>query len=929
MTDTHIPNTARVAVLAGAGLTPVRTDVTAPEAAPSLRPAGEVMGLERAGAVVASPLSFARAAMRELVRGRWRIEKLRFDLDDEGRGEILYRLVGGSWVFHFFLISNKLPEDQKTDRNYAASWDAMGVMCQGEWTAQREAWLRREVPKQRSGHADYDTLVYARGNRSARLFEHVVGSLAAGRQPDAMELAPIGYILRTTAFIGNGQLGTRPYAGLEPNHPMRRPYHVQFVSGFLLREFVFDLVDHLARVRNPRAVRLSPAYRRFLGLGNSAATGLVPFVVNHPHLMHRWCLSYEQVLAQALARPAAPTDAVVRDFLAWLDKAIDHHREGLRPSDTVFPTTDVIVTDLQRVRTQLQAYEERGEIDAQATTRPWQALSRWARPRLHAESREVLHALVLEVHPDLVESVRDTFTTQELFEVHPAMAQGELRELVRAHYDWALDPALRAQSPHYFWYRTTKAPRDVRRALRGRAPDLEREGTTDTVLQVQRLWDALEPSTAAIPVARLLCARPDLRHIVARVQSLAGLDYAELRAHWLAQDFSPFAPVRFVLHFFGMEKFEAAFPKSVRGTFMQGAPIAQDVCAGRDGDWPYPLIPQGTDSAPVDPGAPVVPLDGPDPTAGRRLEAIDPPQRVMSPRELVRMAWNAMLGYGTPLGLAEEAAELVVFAQSCGEAALERLLEDARQGRLGRGPVQPQTHEGGALDVLQAHGGAAPVWVPDAVDLACARAATSPGQVGRALVLDVHTVQDVAQAARVCAQRDVIALLLWSSLDACGWALAGPGRDGPWLLQGQLPSTPSALAQLLAQIGAGPAIDLPMCPADPDDAVRRLHAALAPTATRPDGVGQVLVSCRAARGGADGQALFDALTRDAGQAPPGMRMARDAQALRAHEQQGLRQGIVLARETLDALAGAGATALVPHEQEHRMLPEGFDPLKGF
>ena len=42
----------------------------------------------------------------------------------------------------------------------------MGVLCQGEWTAAREAYLRREVPKQRAGYADYDTLIYARGNRS-------------------------------------------------------------------------------------------------------------------------------------------------------------------------------------------------------------------------------------------------------------------------------------------------------------------------------------------------------------------------------------------------------------------------------------------------------------------------------------------------------------------------------------------------------------------------------------------------------------------------------------------------------------------------------------------------------------------------------------------------------------------------------------------
>jgi acyl-CoA reductase-like NAD-dependent aldehyde dehydrogenase len=60
-----------------------------------LRPASTVMSPTRAGATVANALSFSRSAMRELVRGRYRIEKIRFDLDGEGRGEILYRLVGG------------------------------------------------------------------------------------------------------------------------------------------------------------------------------------------------------------------------------------------------------------------------------------------------------------------------------------------------------------------------------------------------------------------------------------------------------------------------------------------------------------------------------------------------------------------------------------------------------------------------------------------------------------------------------------------------------------------------------------------------------------------------------------------------------------------------------------------------------------------
>src|SRR6185503_16883961 len=324
-----------------------------------LRPASVLMDPRRAGAVVPDALSFPRSTLRELVRGRWKIEKLRFDLDAEGRGEILYRLVPGvgseGWVFHFFLVSLKLDEAQKMDRNWAQSWDAMGVLCQGEWTPEREALLRIEVPKQRAGYADYDTLVYARGNRSARLFDHVVERLAAGRQPDAGLLARVGYILRTTAFIANGQLGTRPYAGFEPDHPFRRPYHVQMCSAFLLREYVFDLVDHIARARNPAAVRLDPAYRRYLGLGNAAATGLVAFLVNHPHFMHQWSLAHEAAFAAAKRRGAGSRDEASERFARLLDRAIRYHREGEGQDSGVFTNAGAVADDLARARTAFAA----------------------------------------------------------------------------------------------------------------------------------------------------------------------------------------------------------------------------------------------------------------------------------------------------------------------------------------------------------------------------------------------------------------------------------------------------------------------------------------------------------------------------------------------------------------------------------------------
>lgn len=733
----------------------VPPDLTRP--VQGMRPARDVMSMTAAGAAVADALSFSRSAFRELVQGRWRIEKLRFDLDAEGRGEVLYRLTDGKWTFHFFLVALKLDEADKMDRNWAASWDAMGVLCQGEWTPEREALLREEVPKQRSGYADYDTLVYARGNRSARFFDHVVERLASGQQPDIALLARVGYLLRTTAFIANGQLGTRAYAGLEPDHPFRRPYHVQMASGFVLREYVLDLVDHVARARNPEgAVRLDPAYRRFLGIGNAAATGLISFVVNHPHLMHRWTHAREAARAETLRR--APDAATRTAFSALLARAVRYLRESADERTDPFATAGAVAADLER----LQAAFPAGPS-------AWPEMCGWASRELGREAAEIALALVLELYPDLLEAARDAFLADERTDTVPAMRVEALRTVVRERYGWALGDGFGGPSERFFWYRAANTPRENRRGLRAVAPELQSENGMDTARQAGLLWRALQEAPAGQSVAEFLCARPDLRHIVARAQSLAASPYGELQVNWLAPDFSPFGPVRFVLAFYGMEKFEAALPKSVRGAFLQGAPLAEDVAQGRDGRWPYPVIPAaGSDPTRLDPLPPAglgAVKHKPAPAARSALR--------IAPDELRRTIHSALQAHGAPWGVAEDAAGIVSFAHARGEPALAAFLAQCEQGLVPVSAAMTPVREGAGW-TLDARGSAALVAAPAALDLACAH----PGMP--------VTVRQAAGAAMLghlalrCAERGHFGLVRWNG----GHAAAGVDADGPWYAHG-------------------------------------------------------------------------------------------------------------------------------------------------
>ena len=66
---------------------------------------------------------------------------------------------------------------------------------------------------------------------------------------------------------------------------------------YLVRQFTFDQVNHVAYYKNPKkAVKLNEKICKNLGIGNSTGLGMAPFIVNHPTLLNNWILSRETAL---------------------------------------------------------------------------------------------------------------------------------------------------------------------------------------------------------------------------------------------------------------------------------------------------------------------------------------------------------------------------------------------------------------------------------------------------------------------------------------------------------------------------------------------------------------------------------------------------------------------------------------------------------
>lgn len=917
---------------------------------PALRAPSEMMSEARVTAAINNALSFARTGMRELVKGRWKVIRDRFDLDAEGRGEVLYRLTNEDLEFHFYLLSNKLPEEQKLDRNFAGTWEAMGVLCEGDWTPEREANLRAEIPKQVAGRSDYDTLTYVRGNRSGRLLQYVVDCLAEGRQPDAQKIASVGYILRTTAFIANGQLGTRPLAGYDPDHPMRRPYHAQIWSAFLLREYVFDLVEHMARAINPDAARLSPEIRRYVGLGNSAATGLVPFIANHPLMIHNWVQAQESAMTQARFRHVPVSSTEIKHLSAVLDKAVQYFEEHDAAPCGFFVPSRQMAKELSQLRPLIAEYQTTGTLAGQTTAQPWLALHQHLNTVASSDTVEVFNAILLELYPEITDQYIDAFLADEKAAIDPRMTAGELKAILEKHYGWVLDDLSSAESEYYFWYRAEAAPFDLRRGVKGVAPELERETPMDTLRLARSLLAELEQHSADAPILNVLMLRPDLRYVIRRVQNIARAPYGELRINLLKKSFSPFGPVRFVLSFYGMEKFEGANPKVVRGAFLQGAPIAEDVEQGIDGSWPFPLIPRLENTT-----VPQDRLESPQISIAPRPNINSDAQSsdiVTAPVELRRFIQTSLHGAGLELGVAEDMSGVVLFHEAI-YGSRDSFLPQMLERRFPMAGQQPHIGIDGRILAVDARGASTLQVACHALDWVICRTPEDGDGSSMALVRDTQDVRILDLLVQRCADAGLLGILLWSTPDTFGVAVSAPGSQGNWMLRSHwghcndvVTSSNDPANMLMAAFsclasgtGANEAIQSMQT-----WSVSTWAEALSDLLSTGPGISGTCASEqhqgeRFALFGvrpepADSAYLADRLTTlstrtASSRAPTAVQMFTEV-TLRDAEWERQRRGIRVDRQVFNALFKSTRNTLVPDVEEHHLRPgEVIDPLKIF
>ncbi len=542
----------------------------------ALRPPDTVMKLDRMGSFHQTRLSFVRSLLRKVMGEQWQIARSVWELDGDGYGCCVYSVLAPfEETYSVVIFSNPLSEENRTDRVIAEAWDVAFVLCEGVVDDGQIAELQENVPLQEAGRYLPYVLVLSRANKSTRNFEHLLDCLVNGRQPDRAQLAKVGYLYRTTAVYGNGKFGIADYAKLAQTQAFGETFRAQMFAVWVLRQFALEQLDFLAKQRNRDAAELDPEIARYLGVGNATGLGMAPFLVTHPRLIHQWISVRETAIARVLAWGVVSDLARAR-FGVLLGRATQHVREITTIHERQQAKNEKMLLEL--VQTAAFRFDTWQQLVGQTAA-------------MSDETQEMLYAILLELHPFLVDELAEGLSADEDEDLRPMMSVAQLITLIEREYAWALAiDYTERETAHWFWYRSAEKE-EPRLGNRWEEMGAEKEQALDVGRSVAQLHTLLtlfhHPEATVID---FLLHYPKWRGIVRRVQMIETAPYGEIRDNLIGRTCLPIDLLRCKLSFFGASKFDPRSNLWVRITLFQGAPLLTDVGRPFADDWFLPVV---------------------------------------------------------------------------------------------------------------------------------------------------------------------------------------------------------------------------------------------------------------------------------------------------------------------------------------------------
>tara|TARA_Y100000590_G_C15658474_1_gene991602 strand:- start:33 stop:1694 length:1662 start_codon:yes stop_codon:yes gene_type:complete len=539
-----------------------------------------IMKLSRLGSFHQSKLSFLRSFLKEFKK--WDYRQDLFDLNDLGYGTAIYSLRKNERVYSLICFANELSENERSDRVIATKWDAAFTLFDGIPSKHDIERLRHEVPKQEIGRLSYKELTLSRANKSIRAFEHVVESLSKGEQPNVKFLSKVGYLYRTTAVYGSGKFGLADRFRIKNRKEIFGPFRLEMMLVYLVRQFTFDQVNHIAKYRNPKkATLLDNDISRNLGIGNSTGLGMAPFIVNHPTLLNNWILSREKALKKIREiKNVKKEDAEL--FKKCLKKSLKNIISWNTDSEYQLKKIKSLSNDLNKfiefIENVLDSSEEYF----------FNKIYMWCEKNLGEECVEYLVSLMMEPYGDIVDPLIEQMSSDEekYFNIPTFRTVEDLRNILEEKYSEILKIDFsKKENNQNFWF-ISKNKEEPRLADRFEENGGDLEQPLAIARDIKKLYEALSVSKNSSTIDKFLINNNNLRHVVRRAFIAEKFPYSEIQDNTIDNKIIPIDMLRLKLSFFGAIKFDPRSDKWLRISMFQGAPLPNELTKHSE-QWVY------------------------------------------------------------------------------------------------------------------------------------------------------------------------------------------------------------------------------------------------------------------------------------------------------------------------------------------------------
>ena len=545
-----------------------------------LRNPNIVMKLSKLGSFHQSKLSFLRSFLKEFKD--WNYKRDLFELNELGFGTAVYSFKKNNRVYSLICFANDLNESERSDRVIATKWDAAFTLHDGVPTKQDIERLRNEVPKQEVGRLSYKELTLSRANKSVRVFNHVVDSLSEGKQPDISLLSRVGYLYRTTAVYGSGKFGLADRFRIKDREEIYGPFRLEMMLVYLVRQFTFDQVNHVAKNKNPKkAVNLDLEICRSLGIGNSTGLGMAPFIVNHPTLLNNWVLARETVLKKV--REIQKIEKKDSDlFIEYLKKSIKNITSWNTDSEYQQKKIKFLLKDLNNF---ISFIEKDFNFSKEFA---FNSIYLWLEKNSGDECIEYVVSMMMEPYDQIVDPQINKMSSEEerYFNIPTDRKVFELRDILESKYKQILKIDFsKNENNQNFWF-ISKNKEEPRLANRFEEKGSDLEQPLAIARDIKRLYEALSFSKNNSTIDKFLLNNNHLRHVVRRAFIVEKFPYSEIQDNTIGKFIVPIDMLRLKLSFFGALKFDPRSDKWLRICMFQGAPLPEQLKNYSDG-WVY------------------------------------------------------------------------------------------------------------------------------------------------------------------------------------------------------------------------------------------------------------------------------------------------------------------------------------------------------